>query len=484
MESFYWIQMYKLASATRADRPAIDLMGPWFRRTPWPHIWWNLNLQLTYWPVYTANRLEIGESLIRLIDADRTNFINNVPEQWRYDSAGVGRSSPYDGKRSVPGLTGSGVMERGDLTWALHNYWLQYRYSGDEKLLRDELYPILKLSIAYYLHLLSPGSDGKLHLPLSTSPEYPSPTGSGNALVHDANYDLSLLRWGLNTLLAINERFNLKDPLAKKWRDTLKNLTPNPVDENGYMVGADQPFAVSHRHFSHLFSIYPLHLVDSQAANDRPLIEKSLDHWASMPKAWRGYSYTGASAMSSWLERKEDAVRILNEFLDKPKTVLPNTMYIEAGPVIETPLSGAASIHEIVLQSWSMEPLGTHIRVFPAVPDSWKDVSFDKLLTEGAFEVSAVRQNGKTKFVQIKSLAGNPCRVNTSLEGEIVASGDRKFSLTTETEDGQPVTVIDLKKGETVLLTPAGETLSSDDLKIEPVNAPGIQNYYGSPKTK
>ena len=83
-----------------------------------------------------------------------------------------------------------------------------------------------------------------------------------------------------------------------------ENLTPNPVDENGYMVGSDQPFAVSHRHFSHLFSIYPLHLVDPQSAHDQPLIEKSLDHWASMPKAWRGYSYTGASAMSSWLGRR------------------------------------------------------------------------------------------------------------------------------------------------------------------------------------
>jgi hypothetical protein len=484
MESFYWIQMYKLASATRADRPAIDLMGPWFRKTPWPRIWWNLNIQLTYWPVYAANRLELGESLVRLIDADRTNFINNVPAEWRSDSAGVGRSSAYDGKRSVPGMTGSGVMERGDLTWVLHNYWLQCRFSGDEKLLRDGLYPILKLSVGYYLHLLTPGADGKLHLPPSTSPEYPNPNGQGNALVRDANYDLSLLRWGLSTLLAVNERFNLNDPLAGKWSDTLKNLAPNPVDANGYMVGSDTPFAVSHRHFSHLFAVYPLHLVDSQSTNDRPLIERSLAHWASMPKAWRGYSYTGASAMSSWLGRGDDALKYMQEFLDKPKTVLPNTMYVEAGPVIETPLSGAASIQQMLLQSWSMTTFGTHIRVFPAVPDSWKDVSFEKMLAEGAFEVSAVRQNGKTKFVQIKSLAGNPCRVSTSLAGQIVASGGRKFNVTTEMEDGQPVTVIDLKKGETVLLASADEKLSPDDLTVQPVAAPGIENYYGSPKTK
>jgi alpha-L-fucosidase 2 len=87
LESFYWIQMYKLASATRGDRPALDLMGPWFRRTPWPKIWWNLNIQLTYWPVYAANRLALGESLIRLIDDHRGALIHNVPAEWQTDSA-------------------------------------------------------------------------------------------------------------------------------------------------------------------------------------------------------------------------------------------------------------------------------------------------------------------------------------------------------------------------------------------------------------
>jgi hypothetical protein len=28
VESFYWVQMYKIASATRADRELYDLMGP------------------------------------------------------------------------------------------------------------------------------------------------------------------------------------------------------------------------------------------------------------------------------------------------------------------------------------------------------------------------------------------------------------------------------------------------------------------------
>jgi len=195
--------------------------------------------------------------------------------------------------------------------------------------------------------------------------------------------------------------------------------------------------------------------------------------------------------MSAWLGRNNDTDTYLNQFLEFREgravgrfPIRANTMYTEAGPVIETPLSGAASLHEFVLQSWSVDPFGTHIRVFPALPDAWKDVSFDKLLAEGAFEVSAVRRDGKTKFVQITSLAGAPCLVRTSLEEPIVAHGDRAFKVTTgKDHNGLPLTTIDLRKGETVLLASEKDKLPPSQLKIEPVAAqPGRLNFYGSPK--
>jgi hypothetical protein len=78
---------------------------------------------------------------------------------------------------------------------------------------------------------------------------------------------------------------------------------------------------------------------------------------------------------------------------------------------METPLFMAQSLHEMLLQSW-----GGTIRIFPACPSGWKDAAFDNLRAEGAFLVSAVRRDGKTEWVRITSLAGEPCRV--TLEGE------------------------------------------------------------------
>src|SRR5439155_1375546 len=75
-------------------------------------------------------------------------------------------------------------------------------------------------------------------------------------------------------------------------------------------------------------------------------------------------------------------------------------------PVIETPLSAAASIQELFLQDW-----GGALRVFPAVPGQWSEAAFDRLRADGAFLVSAVRRNGRTSWVRIESLAGEPCRL-------------------------------------------------------------------------
>ena len=166
LESFYWAQMYKLASATRADRPALDLMGPWDNATPWPRIWWNLNLQLTYWPVLTSNRLELGESLCKLLDNGAGNLAINAGE-FSSDSAVASHSSGYD-------CLGPAGNELCNLPWTMHNYYLQYRYSMDKAMLRDRIFPLLKRSINYYLHNTQTGPDGKLHIIRGYSPEYPN----------------------------------------------------------------------------------------------------------------------------------------------------------------------------------------------------------------------------------------------------------------------------------------------------------------------
>jgi len=221
------------------------------------------------------------------------------------------------------------------------------------------------------------------------------------------------------------------------------------------------PFAESHRHYSHLLMIYPLYVMNPDQAENRDLIIKSVDHWMGMPDALRGYSYTGASSICASIGRRDEALKYLKMFVDGGGNgrfpCLPNTMYAEAGPVIETPLSASRSLQAILLQSW-----GGTIRVFPAVPESWKDVTIADMRCEGAFLVSAARRDGRTRWVRIKSLAGEPCRVKVDID-EPTTGGDLLLKKS-------PNGTIDLtlQKGESILLIPRGE---KPDTAVEPVAA-------------
>ena len=62
------------------------------------------------------------------------------------------------------------------------------------------------------------------------------------------------------------------------------------------------------------------------------------------------------------------------------------------------------AVHEMVLQSWSAIPgkISTGvIRLFPATPKKWANVSFNNLRAEGGYKVSASRKNNKIKWFSI-----------------------------------------------------------------------------------
>jgi len=416
VESFYWIQIYKLASASRPDRGPVDLAGPWFLDCSWGRIWWNLNIQTLYLPAYAANQLELGESLVRLFDDHRTNFFRQGQELWNCDDcASVSHTSDKQGRRGDGMLSPAHFLNPGDFTWALHNYYQHYRYSMDASIVtnqqRHAFYPLLRGSVNAYLHLLRTGDDGKLHLPVLHSPEY------GNDA--DNNYNLALLRWGCQTLIDLNRRYQLDDPLLPKWRETLENLVAYPVDQNGLRIGAGMSFTQSHRHWSHILMVHPLHILDLEDPANRELVAKSIRHWLTVDGSRGVYGWSRAAAASLYaaLGDGNNALDQVRRHMADKRFVRPNTMYIEGMPVIECSIVLARSVQDLLIQSH-----GDLIRVFPAVPDGWRDAVFHNLLAEGAFLVSAARRDGRTLWVRVKSLAGEPCRIRPGLDGDVKAT--------------------------------------------------------------
>lgn len=443
LESLYWQSIYRYGCTSRTGRGFVDTAGLWFQGKSWPYFTTDWNIQSAHWPVYTANRLEQGQELVNRLHQQRGELVNAVrPVEWQQDCAYLAIAVAGD-------LAGSrdGDMRYydlvGNLPWALHNAWWQYRFSMNDGMLRETIYPLLRRAINLYLRMAKEEADGTLRLPPTYSPE----TG----VWKDCNFDLALFKWGCQVLIQSATRLKIDDPLIPRWQEVIRRLPDYAADEHGFRLGSDQTASPNHQHFSNLLMIYPLHLVNIEQMGAMDVIKRSFEH--ALGTAGPGQRQAMVQAHAGHIGT---AMGLGDESLVSLKRLqgdlYPNGLWYES-PCIESTLAAAGIIQDMLIQSWS-DPAkdgSGPIRIFPALPSTWKDVEFRDLRAEGAFLVSAKRSGGRTQWVKIKSLAGEPCLVRPDLNGPLRIEGTRDHNL----EPVSPgVYRIDLSKDEEIRILP------------------------------
>ena len=352
----------------------------------------------------------------------------------------------------------------GNLTWLLYYYWQYCVGYGDEVELRTRFFPLLKSAVNLFFHIRT-CNNGRYGLPATASPEYLS----GN-IGPNTNYDLANLRWGLKTLVEIDTTYRINDPQLADWIDFQQHLTDYPYSEQtGYKLSDKYEFAdTSHRHYSHLFMIYPYYLVNWENPAHRERIKLSVGRW----KGNQGYSRTGKAAMLLSMGDGDGALEQMKVFFGR--FLKPNTLYAESGPVIETPMAAMSTLHEFYMQDW-----GERIRVFYGMPAAWADASFVNLRAKGAFLVSATRKAGQTVFIQVESEKCGLCRLRTGMPVDRLAvttpAGREVPFRVTAAEDG--TIAVETRAGDVFQVTrrdcspalpepvshPAGEAMSFGD---------------------
>ncbi|MFE9207363.1 glycoside hydrolase family 95-like protein [Micromonospora sp. NPDC007230] len=476
VQRFYWSQLYKMASATRADAPVLAIWGPWFpeKGNSWTAVWWNTNVQAAYQLINGSNHLEL-DSVTTTFRRYEHNLELSVEPEYR-DGETYALSHPGDrmlrpgGTRTV-GIPGQQFTDQtGNLIWALHNVWLSYRHHLDQQVLRDVLFPILRKAVNFYAHFLTDGSDGRLHLPTTRSPEY--------ADAADCTYDLSLIRWGCTTLIDSAQQLRIAEPRLDQWRDILDRLVPYHQNADGVMVGNGVPLAESHRHYSHLLWLYPLQEKRWDRPDDREIMRRTFDRWRSMQNRWHGYSYAAASSMASVMDSPEEALDFLTFFLDgnivDSTQLTPNTMYREGSNfAIESPLAAAQSVLDMLVQS-----SGGVVKVFPAVSGRWPDASVAGLRTQGAFLVDASRSDGRTDWVRIHSEAGQPLLLQHGIDGDIDVRDERDRPVPWRAQ-GRATISLQLPVGASAVITRRGST---PDLAPRDVAPLGDAPVFGLPQ--
>ncbi len=398
LEALYWQNLYRLGCCSRPGRAFVDCPGLWFQGGNWPYTTTDWNLQAAHWPVYAANRLAQGQELLDRLRERQEELIRAVhPPEWQDDCAYL----PIEVAGDLRGNRRQDMRYYqfvGALPWILHNLWLHYRYSMDADILANPLFPLLRRAVNLYLRLIEEGADGRLHLPATYSPE----TG----VFADCNFDLALLKWGCLMLPRIAGLLGIDDPLIPRWQDVARRLVSFAEDEYGFCLGRDATAPDDHRHLSHLLMIYPLRLVT--AGTGREVIMRSWRR-ANAVEGLPAMVQTHAGPIAALLGMGDTA----REGLQRLQGDLhPNGLFYTP-PCMECTLGLVNIVQEMLLQSWSnpAEDAPGPIRIFPAVPAAWPDVVFENLRAEGAFLVSGQWRAGRTQWVRITSLAGEPCRI-------------------------------------------------------------------------
>ncbi|MFV0472386.1 MAG: glycosyl hydrolase family 95 catalytic domain-containing protein [Paludibacteraceae bacterium] len=461
-ESFYWAQYYKFASTTRPDKPLADLQGVWPSwDTPWTAIWLNLNLQLTYSWQTKANLGMLSKPLWNTLNDNLVNLHRNtilmashygganVDGYWD-DAAVLPRTATYDMYAPLdPAGYSKNQYEVGNLAWTLFYYWQHCVGYGDTDALVTKFFPLLKAAINTFFHIRTIDENGKYGIPATASPEYTSGSAGANT-----NYDLANLRWGLMTLIDLDTTYCINDPKLAEWEDFLDNLVEFQTDANGYKISSTIGIpdgGTNHRHYSHLFMLYPYHIVSWDNSTENALLTVSLDKWNGN----QGYSYTGKAAMLASKGEGDGALSQMTTFLNT--YIKPNTLYAETGPVIETPMAAVSTLHEFYMQDW-----GDKIRIFFGMPSAWTNASFINMRAKGAFLVSATRKKGKTVFIQVESEKGGVCRLQTGIT-------ERNIKVAAIDGSMFPFTLVDASNGTIEINTIAGDIFQIIDNETTPL---------------
>ena len=422
IERQWYLEMYKFGAAARADTPPITLQGPWtadnMKIPPWKGDYHHdLNTELCYWPAYSGNQLEGASGFVNWLWDTK-----DTAKAWTkrfYDLPGLNVPMTADLNQEQIGGWHQYTHSATTAAWLAHHFYLHWRYGMDADFMRDRAYPWLREASVFLESITEKGPDGKRTLPLSSSPEI-----NDNRL--DAwfatitNYDLALIRWTFETTAELAEDIG-KTNDARRWRALLAEMPQFAIDSQSkkMLVAEDYPLAASHRHFSHLMAIHPLGLIRwENGERDQAIIKASLaDLEEKGTKWWTGYSFSWLANLAARARDGRKAERALELF--STAFCLRNSFHCNGDQsgkgysnfryrpfTLEGNFAAAAGLQEMLLQSYS----GT-IRVFPAVPPAWKDVSFRTLRAEGAFLITAERAGGTTERVEILSEKGGLCRV-------------------------------------------------------------------------
>ena len=421
---------YLLVSSSIHAKLPMHLQGKWDHETfpKWNsdyHL--NINLQMNYWASDALGYAEYTEVMLAYL----TSLIPNGKEAARklYGCGGIMLALNSDYWRNITAEAYNYAVWIGAAGWFATHFFDHYLYTGSLEWLRDKAWPFIKEAARFYVDYIEFDGNGKALIMPSQSPENRY-KGCGYFPVSNcinSAMDIEICHDALTVAIKSAKILSIEDGEVRTWQDILTRLPSVPIAKDGRLVEWDSEDKVElepgHRHFSHLYGVYPSSQFTPE--RDTPRFEaakKSLAYRLAHGSGHTGWSLAWGSCLFARFQDKAGIEKNLSLLISTLSSGSLLDLHPDYYPQHERPtegkddpflFNGEKCLDEYVFQidgnmgatAAVIEALvqlrDGVIHLLPAVPDVWQRGSVSHLRIKDGNTLSFTFENGTITALEI-----------------------------------------------------------------------------------
>jgi alpha-L-fucosidase 2 len=438
----YYFGTFIFASLTTTTGVVPTAHGPWVdEKGEVPYVGsfrGFINLRMSYWPAFRTNLMRHCKDLFTMIDSWKETMRENARRVFGIDD-GVLLPCTVDDQCTRLGGTWGDIINPGNAAAVAELMYRHYLYTQDIDFLRTTAYPFMVSAMRVYEAVLEKQADGAWSLPLSVSPVLRGAMGSRTG--KNANFQLACVHFLCESLQASAAALGeVPKPLWAEIGATLPKFALCETRDNyGRLqkelgVFENVPLDESDALHSHLAGLCPFDTLDIENSDLLKILEETVETWVCQGMgAWNTTSLPWASMIHTRLKNADMAELILEiwerVFMNEGDAAVRDPLFMGFS-TRGTPESAVAGMNEVLHMDAHLGATAAILEMllctrrgvnylFSGAPQRWKNVSFDNIRTEGAFEVGATRRNGRVMRVSIKANAPGVFRLSNPWGGKV-----------------------------------------------------------------